>query len=179
MKPANHDLVALLEWLPFHGCLTGDCLHDLQGQCDTALAQELRKVLDLAKAPVPVPQRPNGCWAACISTLTGIPLDEFPLVPDDARDEAWWDEHGTRLRNDITAVLRKHGWRKESTWTDVPRGFAMAYGMSPRGYQHAVVVKDGELWHDPHPEGGGILDVEQYEILVPLVRRASNQEKGV
>lgn len=126
-----------------------------------------------------VMQRPNGCWAACISTLTGIPLDEFPAVPDDAREEAWWDEHGTRLRNEITAVLRKHGWRKESTWYDCPRGFAMAYGQSPRGFDHAVVVKDGELWHDPHPEGGGILDVQQYEILVPIIagslpRRHSN-----
>jgi hypothetical protein len=121
---------------------------------------------------VKVDQKPNGCWAACIATLTGIPLDEFPDVPIEAREEAWWDEHGTRLRNDITAVIRKHGWRKESTWQDTPKGWAMAYGTSPRGYEHAVVVHDGKLWHDPHPSRAGLLDITQYEILVPIIGKA-------
>lgn len=138
------------------------------------IARRIVSAPTLNRARTKVMQRPNGCWAACISTLTGIPVGEFPSVPDDAREESWWDENGTRLRNEITAVLRKHGWRKDSTWTDIPRGFAMAYGTSPRGYEHAVVVHDGELWHDPHPEGGGLLNVSQYEILVPIIGKGSS-----
>lgn len=30
-------------------------------------------------------------------------------------------------------------------------------GNSPRGTQHCVIVEDGEIVHDPHPEGGGIV----------------------
>ena len=155
-------------------------LQNLKRQLETGgtlTRRDMRRIINTALVrslePTKVTQRPNGCWAACIATITGIPLDEFPELPDAARDEAWWDENGTRLRNEITVVLRKHGWRKESTWTDAPRGFAMAYGTSPRGHQHGVVVLDGKLWHDPHPSQAGLLDVQQFEILVPIVGKAA------
>lgn len=30
-------------------------------------------------------------------------------------------------------------------------------GKSPRGYQHVVIYLNGEMAHDPHPEGGGVI----------------------
>ena len=30
-------------------------------------------------------------------------------------------------------------------------------GKSPRGYQHVVIYMNGEMVHDPHPEGGGVI----------------------
>ena len=102
--------------------------------------------------------------------LTGIPLDELSQgIPTDA-DDAWWDAHATHLHNDMMHRLRARRWRLEHIGRDVPRGYAIASGPSPRGtnIQHAVVVKDGELWHDPHPSRAGVLSIETYEVLIPL-----------
>lgn len=37
---------------------------------------------------------------------------------------------------------------------DIPYQVA---GKSPRGYQHVVIYLNGEMVHDPHPEGGGVI----------------------
>lgn len=33
----------------------------------------------------------------------------------------------------------------------------MVSGMSPRGFQHVCIYKNGELFHDPHPDGTGLV----------------------
>lgn len=35
--------------------------------------------------------------------------------------------------------------------------FVMLGGNSPRGFSHVVIAADGEIVHDPHPDGGGII----------------------
>ncbi len=45
---AEAALETLLDWLPWHGCMTGDCPHDRQSECDAALAGELRTALEHA-----------------------------------------------------------------------------------------------------------------------------------
>lgn len=150
-----------------------NCLEPMSNHADQYcdVSRVLRRLITTARGPrlKKVWQKPNGCWAACLATLTGIPLDAFPDLPTEAKTDAWWDEHGTALRNQVTQILRAHGWRKESTWKDIPAGYALAYGTSHRGQAHAVIVKDGELWHDPHPQGAGVTDIEQYEILVRIL----------
>ena len=124
-----------------------------------------------AREPVRVDQRPNGCWAACVATITGIPLDDLDQnIPADASEE-WFEAHATDLQNDMVRKLRARGWRLDYIWRDVPRGFAIASGKSPRlaTVQHAVVVRDGCLWHDPHPSRAGILTVESFEVLTPIL----------
>jgi hypothetical protein len=119
--------------------------------------------------PTRVDQRPNGCWAACIATITGIPLDALDQsFAADAGSE-WFDENGTNLYNDMQNKLRTHGWRLFHTYGAIPRGYAIACGTSPRELYHAVVVKDGELWHDPHPSRAGLLHVQEYQYLMPTV----------
>lgn len=121
--------------------------------------------------PVRVDQRPNGCWAACVATITGIPLDDLDQnIPDGASEEWFW-EHATELHNDMVRRLRARGWRLDYIGHDVPRGFAIASGKSPRlaTVLHAVVVRDGVLWHDPHPSRAGIVTVDCFEVLTPIL----------
>ncbi|MBK5647026.1 MAG: hypothetical protein I4N51_07905 [Acinetobacter sp.] len=40
-------------------------------------------------------------------------------------------------------------------------------GISPRGHMHSVIYEHGQLWHDPHPEGGGVIPC-QICMLVPI-----------
>lgn len=119
-----------------------------------------------------IDQRPNGCWAACVATITGISLDELDQnIPADASEDWFW-EHKTELHNDMVQKLRACGWRLDCTYRDAPRGFAIASGKSPRldTVQHACVYLDGDLWHDPHPSRAGLESVESFEILIPLAK---------
>lgn len=116
-----------------------------------------------------VDQEPNGCVAACLATITGVPLAAFPRVPD----RALTSQEETDITNATTTVLVEHGWHRYSVWTRprgaVPRGWAVAGGRGPRGMSHSVVVYDGRLVWDPHTSRAGLLSVDEYEILVPLM----------
>ena len=48
-----------------------------------------------------------------------------------------------------------------------PDAFYVAFGVSPRGTRHAVVMRNGALVHDPNPKGGGIKAVEEAWLLIP------------
>jgi hypothetical protein len=116
---------------------------------------------------VGVDQKPDGCWFACIASLTGIPLDDFPDPPTKDTE--------SDVRNVVTKVLHAHGWQLHRLYTipdAVPRGWAIAGGTSPRNLAHAVVMYDGELVWDPHPSRAGLAAIEEYEVLVPV--RAGN-----
>lgn len=49
-----------------------------------------------------------------------------------------------------------------------PAGWSVVSGIGPRGYGHVVVAYDGEVVHDPHPEGGGLVSIDGYYELTPL-----------
>lgn len=110
----------------------------------------------------------GNCQSACLSMLIGVPLAEIPnfaaIAKGDGnvffhRQNDWLNARGwgllTIVRHQALPWPPKHGWY-------------IAGGASPRGNRHAVVFKDGALWHDPHPEHAGIGDVEDVDILYPL-----------
>lgn len=110
-------------------------------------------------------QVPNGCWAACIAGLTDIPHDELAaLVPQTVVD----GYKDSNYHNAVNRLMRSRGWRLAYIGPDVPRGFAIGSGTSPRGAYHAMIVKDGALWHDPHPDGGGVAEFDAFEVVIPL-----------
>ena len=115
-------------------------------------------------------QVPQGCWVACIATLTGLPHDDLIALMPRQEDGRLDESRHADYHNAVNSYLRARKWRLLYMWTDVPKGFAMAYGPSARGTQHSVIVLDGELWHDPHPSRAGLLSVEQYEIIIPLAK---------
>lgn len=115
--------------------------------------------------PRKLTQYPNGCWVACIAGLTGLDHGDLALLVPLERTRDTYREYN----NAVVRYMRERGWRVACLGEDIPKGYAIASGMSPRGVKHAVIVKDGELWHDPHPDGGGITGVYEYEICAPLI----------
>lgn len=111
-------------------------------------------------------QVPDGCWAACIAGLTDIPHEQLAaFVPQNVEYKLKQSEY----HNAVNALMRSSGWRLSYIGPDVPRGFAIGSGTSPRGHHHAVIVLDGKLWHDPHPSRAGIECIEEFEVVIPLV----------
>lgn len=101
----------------------------------------------------------NGdCMAACIASLLELDLDAMP----NPHTASWWDDWQAWLKQRGLYLVEATG----GDWT--PPGYAILVGTSPRGdWQHAVVALDGEIVHDPHPGGGGVVTRTAYDLIVP------------
>lgn len=122
--------------------------------------------------PRPVLQAPRQCLAACLATITGLPREalELPLPPE--ASEAWLLANGAKLWTWVAGRLAELGWLLVPLARgEIPAGFAIAVGRMTDGAPHAVVYRDGVLWHDPAPAGGGLRAVQTFSAVLPLARR--------
>lgn len=111
---------------------------------------------------------PDGnCMSACLATLFELPISAVPNFYHVAGHdpEKWW--------NAISDWLRPHGYglliaTVTSEYLARLDGALIVGGTSPRGVQHAVIYVDGKLWHDPHPDGGGVTDPLDVTVIYPL-----------
>jgi len=109
---------------------------------------------------------------ACLASLTGIALAEFPKVPGHELTR----EQESDLVNAVNRLLRAHGWQLHNLWTHeeaVPQGWALSGGPGPRGLEHWVVTYDGALFFDPHPSRLGLVKATNHQVLLPV--RAGNR----
>lgn len=121
-------------------------------------------------------KRKGNCVAACIATLTDLPLDrvphfvEFGIAYGDSDDvhvvssgNHWWAM--------LLGFLAARGyWVVElDGLSDAdPDDYLLVAGKSPRGVMHQVIYRGGQLWHDPHPSRAGVLNVEEVLAIRPL-----------
>jgi hypothetical protein len=95
---------------------------------------------------------------ACIASILEVPIDSVPPTPDDL---AW-------LRM-LAAKLYEFHLVQPLLVDSLPpwfTGYVIGYGKGPRGLQHAVVMRQGELVHDPHPDRAGLETLRGFLILV-------------
>ena len=109
----------------------------------------------------------NGnCQSACLAMMLGLEITDIPNFT-------------TSGQTDIERYKAMQDWLAErgfqlltfETWTGIfwpPRGFCIGGGKSPRGIEHAVILKDGQLWHDPQPERSGVEKVTTVDLLIPF-----------
>lgn len=107
------------------------------------------------------------CWAACIASITEIPLEEIPDPNDPANKE--WSIYWVNMWN----FLQEKGYNLYVEDVHKFKGNGnpvMAIGKSPRcvgenaDLYHAVVWNDGII-HDPHPDNTGIHSIIHFEII--------------
>ena len=114
----------------------------------------------------------GNCGEACIASILEIELSEIPgFHSDDPQDGAAYCKH-------IREFVSRYGL----SYVDIsfqdgcdPMDFlkdcwTIASGPSPRGtkewHRHAVVWRNGEIVHDPHPAGGGLKEIEMYGLFI-------------
>ena len=103
----------------------------------------------------------GNCLQACIASILNKSIDQVPHFV--ARKKADWFD----VMNDW--LLQNAGVEAMMISEDsniAPSGYAILNGKSPRGSMHSVVILNGELAHDPHPAGGGIIEPTSYTIFV-------------
>ena len=121
---------------------------------------------------------PGNCFPACIASIFEVSITDLPDekdIIDRMRQSGDWD--GKSEQNKRNASWSQL-WIELSDWLFYHRGVGMIEvqyasgagglmhddeiycilgGKSPRGFDHAVVGKGGDIVHDPHPEGGGLI----------------------
>lgn len=112
------------------------------------------------------------CFAACVASLLLVPLKDVPNFCA-LGETAWW----VALREWLAAfdvapmmlgITAEELSAVRSDATHWLRGIpAIAGGKSPRGdFLHAVLVLDGVVIHDPHPDGTGLSDFRDVVVFV-------------
>lgn len=127
---------------------------------------------------------------ACVASVLEVGLDDLPDLYQrcHVNDGDWWTilrEHVARFGWEAMYLGQTYLGVGESTRTPAelaPPGWSIAGGDSPRSdvldedgenAGHAVVAKDGELVHDPHPSGDFLAGpVEDWIILIGPRRAA-------
>lgn len=110
-----------------------------------------------------VPESGN-CTQAAVASILGLTLDQVPDFKKAAGENSYifWTLFEEFLEEQGFWTIRK------DTDRYVPEGYYLASGPSSRGTGHTVVMKNGELAHDPHFSREGVLKIEHIWILVPF-----------
>jgi hypothetical protein len=102
----------------------------------------------------------NGnCMAACIASILELPLEGMPNYHSDG--DAWYHDWQTWLERYNVQLLT---FADGGDW--LPTGYSILSGQSPRhDKNHAVVCFNGEIVHDPHPDGTGVRDRREWTVF--------------
>ncbi len=126
----------------------------------------------------------GNCGEACIASILELELSDILIFgnPDNPEDGKFYCKS---IRN----FLNKFGYSyidiemsKEYDPIDFLKDcWVIATGKSPRAtkkeQRHAVVWKNGEIIHDPHPSGDGLKEIEMYGVFIKMNPSIKRREK--
>lgn len=110
---------------------------------------------------------PGNCQSACLASLLDLPISDVPnfaaLGPAGYWDgmQDWLAGRGLYLFETRPDPSRIPGTPEDLHY--------IASGKSPRGLSHAVIMCEGDIVHDPHPSGAGLVgEPTRYFIIGKL-----------
>jgi len=112
----------------------------------------------------------GNCMSACLATLLECHIEDIPCLHG--------HKNWRKALNDW--MIPNHGFylisviANDDLFERTQGSLVIVAGESMRGVNHAVIYKNGELWHDPHPEKTGIKDAEEMDLLVQYYKGATN-----
>lgn len=106
----------------------------------------------------------GNCFAACVASILELDLDTVPnFCNTRGKNGEWWDRFNAWMREAtglVPMMIESLGHIKP--------GYTIMCGPGPRGHVHSVVAYNGEMVHDPHPSGDGLLDTEDHTVFIAL-----------
>ena len=102
----------------------------------------------------------GNCFTACVASILELTIEEVTFT---GAAPTWREDFDAWCFSRKLQVCGRGPGKP-------PTGYAIACGPSPRfsSCGHAVVVLDGELVHDPHPDRTGIPEVWEYFTIRPI-----------
>lgn len=120
----------------------------------------------------------GNCQSAVLATLLNLDLKEVPNFNQGISGTMSAEQAGQLFRQNMSDFLRPLGYDVVQITSSDPEFVinisrlldtkVMVGGLSPRGYMHAAIYYQGELWHDPNPSGGGLIP-QIVTLLVPIL----------
>lgn len=119
----------------------------------------------------------NDCYTACLATLLGLPYEDVPRFFDDNNELLgdWSQQVSAFLLPRELQILQ---FDSSPEILNSLRGLIICAGPSytpefkELEHFHAVIYKDGKLWHDPKPNPVGVIEPKVIDILVPIYKDA-------
>ncbi|MGU9981530.1 hypothetical protein ACJ4V0_15955 [Phreatobacter sp. HK31-P] len=113
----------------------------------------------------PANGRYGDCHRAALATILDMPIADVPHVYDGGISGAEASLNERAFLASLGLVPINVAYGSDASLKDVlaatgafcPGLCAILGGKSPRGFGHSVVIADGEIVHDPHPDGGGLV----------------------
>lgn len=132
----------------------------------------------------------GNCESATIATLLGLNIEDVPSFWDRIEDKED-PSNGVFYQDNLNCFLRGYGYKMlnlgvdknptedNQNWViEISKHLGVKHlvaGISPRGHMHSVIYEHGQLWHDPHPEGGGVIPC-QVCLLVPIFSEVQGED---
>jgi hypothetical protein len=108
----------------------------------------------------------GNCFEACLASILEKKLNEIPTL---GSDEGWLHKLADFLSPFglfyVEIDPENEEQRKVIEAMYDGKIYHFINGISPRGGEHACVGLNGELVHDPHPNGGGLDKVNSWGFL--------------
>jgi hypothetical protein len=99
------------------------------------------------------PPKQNGdCLRAVTASLLDLPISQVPHFCEAKDGEGWFLRWTLWLQGRGLCVVPLCGQQDIAA-------FHVAIGLSRRGNPHAVVMRNGQVVHDPHPTRDGLASV--------------------
>lgn len=115
---------------------------------------------------IPPPEGKGNCLQACIASILELPLEAVPHFALWYDSPNWHEKLNGWLIQ--TAGVYEITVQANQMYLETIYGYALLNGLSERGIMHSVVIFNGEMVHDPYPNGKGIITPESYGVFVSV-----------
>lgn len=103
----------------------------------------------------PAKAETGNCFEACIASLIELPLKVIPEFCNIPKDDNWIII--------FAGLLKSQGYVLHSMDGISPKGFSIASGfLKDSKKEHSCIYYNGQLFHDPLPNGNGIENIQFY-----------------
>jgi len=108
------------------------------------------------------------CLTACYATILKLPYETVPQFYDE--ETGIVIDNWTGVRNAFLALSGYYSLKFERDFLSVTKG-KVIIEIKTKQHHHAVIAKDGKLWHDPSNLFNKIpyKHISSVEILIPIL----------
>jgi hypothetical protein len=106
----------------------------------------------------------GNCFAACVASLLECDINNVPFL----YEQETWEKYEFRLNEflklefKLFLITDEYDMEKYQYFleNDLKDSYSIVSGDAERGFFHAVIYKNGNLAHDPHPQGKGLINTK-------------------
>jgi len=113
----------------------------------------------------------GNCFAACIACLFEIEIDNIPFLTD-YKDWAEYLKALNKFLRDKFEVILLYGefehWQEYLENNFMESYYIVSGDSNKEGLEHAVVFKNGVLYHNPNDRGCEIINIKHVYIFLKL-----------